>query len=55
MITNAELLGVSEELGQLKPGFTADIIAVDQDPLEDIAALQQVTFVMKEGQVYKKD
>lgn len=55
MITNAELLGVSEELGQLKPGFTADIIAVDQDPLEDIAALLQVTFVMKEGQVYKKD
>jgi imidazolonepropionase-like amidohydrolase len=50
----ASLLGQSARLGSVEPGFAADIVAVSGDPLRDIAILQQVKFVMKEGVVYKK-
>jgi imidazolonepropionase-like amidohydrolase len=53
-ITNAKLLEMENELGQLKVGFLADIIAVDENPLENISTLEKVSFVMKEGVVYKK-
>ena len=53
-VTTAELLGVRDELGSIVPGKLADIIAVDGDPLEDIAVLQSVSFVMKDGQVFKQ-
>jgi imidazolonepropionase-like amidohydrolase len=36
------------------PGFAADIVAVDGDPLRDVKLLEQVKFVMKDGVVYKK-
>jgi imidazolonepropionase-like amidohydrolase len=49
----AELLGRSADLGQLAPGFHADVIAVAGDPLRDIALLQSVDFVMRAGQVVK--
>ncbi len=52
-ITNASLLGAGQELGQVKKGFTADIIAVSGNPLKDVKTLENVTFVMKEGVVYK--
>lgn len=51
-VVAAELLRI-DDLGQLKPGWHADIIAVDSNPLEDIRALQSVSFVMKGGEVYK--
>ncbi len=50
----ADLLGKSELLGSLKPGKYADLIAVPSDPLEDIHVLEHVTFVMKEGKIYKQ-
>jgi imidazolonepropionase-like amidohydrolase len=50
----AELLSEQENLGQIAPGMFADIIAIDGDPLEDIALLQNVSFVMKDGEIYKK-
>ena len=53
MTTNAKLLGMKEELGQLKEGFLADIVAVDSDPLQDVNTLENVVFVMKDGKVYK--
>lgn len=53
-VTNADLLGMSNELGQLKEGFIADIVAVDEDPTKNVATLENVVFVMKEGVVYKK-
>ena len=49
----ADLLGVNS--GRLKAGVAADIIAVDANPLSDVAALRAVHFVMKDGKVYKRD
>ncbi len=49
----AEMLGMPGQIGVIAPGAYADIIAVDGDPLQNIEALGNVTFVMKEGQVYK--
>ncbi|AKA35469.1 metal-dependent hydrolase family protein [Flagellimonas lutaonensis] len=53
-VTNAELLGMGDELGQLKAGFLADIIAVQGNPADSVEVLKNVVFVMKEGKVYKK-
>ena len=51
----AELLGRSHDLGQIKEGYIADIIAVKGNPIEDITLLQQVGFVMKAGIIYKNN
>lgn len=53
-ITNAALLDMKNELGQVKKGFLADIIAVDEDPTQNIHTMEKVTFVMKNGKVFKK-
>jgi imidazolonepropionase-like amidohydrolase len=53
LINGARLLGWQDAIGQLKPGFFADIIAVPGNPLEDISILTHVTFVMKDGVVVK--
>jgi imidazolonepropionase-like amidohydrolase len=50
----AESMGLGRELGALTPGLQADIIAVEGDPLQDIAALRRVTFVMKGGRIYRR-
>jgi imidazolonepropionase-like amidohydrolase len=49
----ADLLGHSSEVGSVKPGKYADIIAVTGDPLANISLLENVQFVMKDGKVYK--
>lgn len=49
----ADLLGRSDELGSIKVGKYADLIAVSGDPLKDISLLERVDFVMKDGTVYK--
>jgi imidazolonepropionase-like amidohydrolase len=49
----AEALGLGDRVGALAPGFEADLIVVDGNPLTDIAALRRVVFVMKGGTVYK--
>ncbi|APG63942.1 amidohydrolase [Tenacibaculum todarodis] len=53
-ITNAMLLKMENEIGQVKKGFFADIIAVDDDPTKNISTMENVVFVMKGGKVYKK-
>ena len=50
----ADLLGHSDEVGSIKSGKYADIIAVAGDPLSDIRILENVQFVMKDGKVYKQ-
>lgn len=52
-ITNAMILKKEDQLGQIKDGFIADIIAVNNDPTQDISTMENVVFVMKEGVVYK--
>lgn len=49
----AEALGMAQQIGSIAPGFQADIIALDGDPLTDITAVRRVVFVMKGGAVYK--
>jgi imidazolonepropionase-like amidohydrolase len=50
-VDGAELLGVGDRLGRLKPGYLADIAAIDGNPLENIDAVQKVRWVMKAGAV----
>ena len=52
-INSAELLGVTDR-GEIKVGLLADIIAVDENPLENIKTTESVQFVMKGGQVFKQ-
>ncbi len=54
LLNGAKLLGWSTEIGQLTPGFDADIIAVDGDPLADITATTRVRFVMKAGVIFRR-
>ena len=55
LMNGAKLLDWAESIGQLKPGFYADIIAVPGNPLTDISTLKQPTFVMKDGDVIRHD
>ena len=52
-IEKAKLLRIEDKLGQIKPGMLADIIAVQQNPVEDISTVENVIFVMKDGVIFK--
>ncbi len=52
---NAKLLGREDRFGAIKKGLLADIVAVPGNPLNDISVMEKVTFVMKEGKVYKNE
>jgi imidazolonepropionase-like amidohydrolase len=54
LLNGAKLLGWEGQIGALKAGYFADVIAVPGDPLKDISVLQNVRFVMKGGVVYKR-
>jgi len=54
-IEPAKILNMENESGQIAAGFYADIIAVDEDPTENIKTMEAVKFVMKEGKVYKNE
>lgn len=54
LLNGAKVLGWEKEIGTLDPGYFADVIAVPGDPLQDVSALENVSFVMKGGVVYKK-
>jgi imidazolonepropionase-like amidohydrolase len=51
---SAESLGLGGSVGSIAPGYEADLIAVDGDPLHDITALERVSFVMKSGTAVKR-
>ena len=53
-IETAKLLRVEDQLGQIKPGMFADIIAFQKNPIEDISIVKNVSFVMKDGVIYKQ-
>jgi len=54
LLNGAKLLRWSDSIGQLKPGFNADIIAVPGDPLTDISVLKHPVFVMKDGEIVRR-
>jgi imidazolonepropionase-like amidohydrolase len=54
-VNGAELMGWADRVGSLEAGKLADVIAVDGDPLADVAVLQRVRFVMKGGAVVRKE
>jgi imidazolonepropionase-like amidohydrolase len=54
-VNAADLLGVSDVLGSIEKGKYADIIAVDGDPVKDVQSMGKVSFVMKNGVVYKNN
>ncbi|QJW90960.1 amidohydrolase family protein [Spirosoma taeanense] len=54
LMTNARLLGMDTQIGSIEAGKLADIIAVDDCPIQNIKTLQTVRFVMKDGKVYKQ-
>jgi imidazolonepropionase-like amidohydrolase len=54
LLNGAKVLGWEGQVGALDPGYMADVIAVEGDPLQDIGVLQKVSFVMKGGTVFKK-
>jgi imidazolonepropionase-like amidohydrolase len=54
LLNGAKALGWEGQIGSLEPGYLADIVAVPGDPLQDISELQKVSFVMKDGLIYKK-
>jgi imidazolonepropionase-like amidohydrolase len=53
-LNGARLLGWQDQIGALKPGYLADIVAVPGDPTQDIGVLEKVAFVMKGGAIYKR-
>ncbi|HET9445185.1 MAG TPA: amidohydrolase family protein [Steroidobacteraceae bacterium] len=52
--TNAEILNMQDRLGRIRPGFEADLIAVDSDPALDVSRLRTVSFVMKGGAIVRE-
>ncbi len=54
-ITPAKVLNMENESGKIASGFYADIIAVNEDPTQNVSTLKEVVFVMKEGKVYKQE
>ncbi len=54
-INAARLLGVDRERGAIQPGLAADIVAAPENPLDNIQAVRHVSFVMKDGAVYKNE
>lgn len=55
MINGAKLLRWNGKIGELKPGYYADVIAVPGNPLTDISTVTHVNFVMKNGVIYRDD
>lgn len=53
-VVNAAILGMSDKIGTLEAGKLADIVATDENPIQNIKTMEKVAFVMKDGVVYKK-
>lgn len=54
-ISAATMMGIADILGTIEVGKIADIVAVEENPLDNIQTMENVTFVMKEGKIYKNE
>ncbi|MGO9949936.1 MAG: amidohydrolase family protein [Steroidobacteraceae bacterium] len=54
-VAGADLLGIADKVGSIRPGKLADLIAVRGNPAADVRLLEDVRFVMKQGVIYKQD
>ena len=52
--TDAKVIGHESDLGRVRPGYLADLVAMPGDPTLDIAASEHVNFVMKAGRIYRR-
>ena len=55
MQVNANIIGLGDKIGSVEPGKLADLIAVNENPAANIKTMMNVTFVMKDGVVYKAE
>lgn len=55
MLSNANIISMGDRVGSIEPGKLADIVAVDEDPTSNIRTMEKVTFVMKDGVIYKNE
>jgi imidazolonepropionase-like amidohydrolase len=53
-IVPARYLGIDDRLGSIEAGKVADVVAVPGNPLDDVHAFERVSFVMKDGVIYKR-
>jgi imidazolonepropionase-like amidohydrolase len=53
-IVNATILGIQDKVGTIEAGKSADIVASDENPVTNVRTLEKITFVMKEGSIYKQ-
>lgn len=51
----ARLLGLADQIGQVAPGFVADLVATDRDPTSDLSALRRIRFVMQAGRIVRNE
>jgi imidazolonepropionase-like amidohydrolase len=54
-VNAADLLGIGDHVGQIQPGYVADFVAVDGDPLDDLAAMRTISLVVQAGHVVRDD
>lgn len=54
-VVNASILAMTEKIGKIEAGMLADVIAVSENPVKNVKTLEKVSFVMKEGVVYKNE
>ena len=54
-VNAAALLGIGDHVGQIRPGYTADFVAVAADPLDDLATLREISLVVQGGRVIRED
>jgi imidazolonepropionase-like amidohydrolase len=52
--TNALILGMQNDIGQIEEGFIADIVATEDNPIKNISTMENVVFVMKKGIIFKE-
>jgi len=55
MQINADILSYGDKIGSVEAGKLADLVAVNEDPVKNIKTMEKVTFVMKDGVVYKNE